>query len=774
MKTNLPVFLLKDIVLLPSNELRVEVQNTQGCSIVDISELFHENKLLIINQLNPLEEQPQIKDLPKIGIIAKIEHKMELPNNVTRLLLKGINRAEVLEYIKQDDGSIESFIKPLEKNIIADNETTVLVKKLIREMNRYINEIPNVSNSILNKIESIKDLEKVTDLIAPSLLISYKRMQQYLFENSAVTRTEMILEDIYDEIEKNNIEKVLESRVRNELGKNQKEFIYREKLKFIKEELGETSNKDDEVSSMFEKLENIEIPDKTRNKIIDEIKRFELMNPSSPEINIIRTYLQWMLTLPWNKSTKDNENFNEIKSILDESHYALDDVKTRIIEYIAVTKMTKKISGPILCLVGPPGVGKTSISKSIASALDKNFVKMSVGGLNDETEIKGHRKTYLGANPGRIIQSIKKAGSNNPLFLIDEIDKMTKDIKGDPASALLDILDPEQNKYYSDNFIEEEFDLSKVIFILTANYIDQIPHALRDRLEIIKLTGYTEIEKVKIAKNYLLPEIILNHGLKLNSIVIEDDVIIEIIRKYTKEAGVRELKRQIEKIIRKIVTQIISTNIRFNKQIIDQKLLEKYLGNPLYINELDTMVSTGTVNGLAYTDFGGDILKIEVNHFPGTGKLKLTGSLGDVMKESAEIALSYIKSNYKKFGLDINFINKSDIHIHVPAGAVKKDGPSAGVTLTTAIISLFKNIKINNEISMTGEITLKGDILPIGGLKEKAVAAARNGINTIYIPIKNINDLEKLPSEIKEKVDFIPVTNYKEIYNKLFNKNNRK
>lgn len=772
MKTNLPVILLKEIVLLPNNELRIEVENKDGESIIDLCELFHDNKILIVNQKDQLEEKPLLKDLPKLGVIAKIEHKMELPNGVSRVLLNGLVRAEIIEYVEQDDGSIESFVRPLKEYAVADNEIKVLVKKLNKEMDNYISKIPYASNSVLSKIENIKNLSILTDLIAPNLPIDYSRMQKYLFENSATTRTEMILEDIYGELEKFNIERVLDNKIRQELEKNQKEFILREKIKYIKEELGETSNKDDEIEKMREKLNILDINNKIKNKINDEIKRFEMLNQSSPEINITKSYIDWMLNLPWNKFTEDNDNLKEIKKIINDSHYGLDDIKTRILEYIAVNKMTNKFTGPIICLVGPPGVGKTSITSSIAKALNKNFVKMSVGGLQDESEIKGHRKTYLGANPGRIIQSMKKADSSNPLFLIDEIDKMTKEIKGDPASALLEILDPEQNKYYSDNFIEEEYDLSNVMFILTANYIEQIPHALRDRLEILELSSYTEIEKLNIAKNHLIPNIIETHGLKINHIIINDETILKIIREYTKEAGVRELKRQIEKIIRKIVTQIVTNNIKLNKIIIDINILEKYLGKPKIISNINKQLPIGVVNGLAYTTIGGDTLKIETINYAGNGELKLTGSLGDVMKESANIAYSYILSNSKKFGIDLNKIKNTNVHIHVPDGAVKKDGPSAGVTLTTALLSSFKKHRISNKIAMTGEISLTGQVLPIGGLKEKSIAAARDGITTIFIPKDNLNDLDKIPNEVKDKIKFIPVSEYIEIYNYIFIKNN--
>jgi ATP-dependent Lon protease len=489
----------------------------------------------------------------------------------------------------------------------------------------------------------------------------------------------------------------------------------------------------------------------------------------SPELTVVRNYIEWILDLPWEKYTTDNEDLLDVRKKLDDSHYGLDKVKTRIIEFLAVKQKTNNLKSPILCLVGAPGVGKTSLAFSIAEAINRKFVKISVGGVHDEAEIVGHRRTYIGANPGRIIQGIKKAKCSNPVFLIDEIDKMTKDYKGDPASALLEILDPEQNRYFSDNYIEEEYDLSKVVFIATANYVDDIPEALKDRLEIVYLSGYTEYEKLDIAKKHLISKICKDHGLERRKISISEKVLLEVIRGYTKEAGVRELERQLSTIIRKIVTEIVVDKNIDNKFTINSNNLIKYLGKPKYRFSAKTETRVGVVNGLAYTYFGGDTLPIEVNYYKGNGNLVLTGSLGDVMKESAHIAMSYIKSNNQTFKIDYQKVLKSDIHIHVPEGAIHKDGPSAGVTLTTALISALAGLKVNKKIAMTGEITLRGNILPIGGLKEKSIGAHRNGITTIFIPYDNRNDLDDIPSEIKKDITFIPVKKYIEIYEYLTN-----
>ena len=488
---------------------------------------------------------------------------------------------------------------------------------------------------------------------------------------------------------------------------------------------------------------------------------------ASPEVDIIRNYIDTLLKLPWENYTVDNDDLLDVKKKLDETHSGLEEVKTRIIEYLAVKQMTNSLRGPIICLVGPPGVGKTTLAFSIANAMNRNFVKISVGGITDEAELIGHRRTYIGANPGRIISSLTKAKSSNPVFLIDEIDKMLRNYKGDPASVLLGILDPEQNKYFSDNYVELEYDLSKVMFIATANYLEDIPEALRDRLEIVHLSGYTEYEKVDIAKNCLLPRICKEHGINYKGVELREEVLLKIIREYTKEAGVRELDRILSTIIRKIVTTLAQKRIVINKIIIDYKKVTEYLGEAKYPQTYKQKNEIGVVNGLAYTVYGGDVLKIEVNYYKGKGNLILTGSLGNVMKESAEIALSYIKANAKHFGIDYNLLLENDIHIHVPEGAIKKDGPSAGISLTTAILSALKNKKIPSDIAFTGEITLRGNVLAIGGLKEKSIGAHRNKVKTIFIPSENIIDLNKIPDYIKKEITYIPVKNYKEIYKKL-------
>lgn len=763
-KTNLPVLVLKGIVLLPNNDIRIEFENDCSKIILDESELLHDNKILVVNQ-------KETNTLPNIGIVAKISHKLELPNGKVRVLVTGIKRVQVVDYLNQNkpEEALESIITDISipNNCINDEEH--YINKLYKEFEIYTKTLPYVSNSPLATIASSKSLDKVTDIIVPYLQIDNNRWLEYVYELDSVKRAEMILEDIYHEIEVFEIEKNIDDKIRKELDDNQRDYILRQKIKAIKEELGESSIKDNDVGTLREQIEKLKAPNKVKERLYNEVARFETLTIASPELNIIRSYIDWLLALPWGSYTIDNDDLIEVRRKLDESHNGLEEVKTRIIEFLAVKQMTNSLRGPIICLVGPPGVGKTSLAFSIASAMNRNFTKISVGGVHDEAELVGHRRTYLGASPGRIIQSLKKAKSSNPVFLIDEIDKMQKDYKGDPASVLLEILDPEQNKYFSDNYIEEEYDLSKVMFIATANYIEDIPEALKDRLEIVELSGYTEYEKIDIAKKYLIPKICKEHGVNAAGIVMKDDVIKKIIRSYTKEAGVRELERKIATIIRKIVTSIVEKRILVNKFIIDMKKLEEFLGKPKYNTSMDATTGIGVVNGLAYTQYGGDILPIEVTYFKGNGNLVLTGSLGEVMKESAMIALDYIKSNYKKYGIKYDELIKNDIHIHVPEAAIPKEGPSAGITLTTALISAFAKIKIPKTVAMTGEITLRGSILPIGGLKEKSIGALRAGIKKIIIPEGNIRDLDEIPAEVKENIEYITVKNYKEVY-EIFSK----
>ena len=770
-KTNLPVMILRGVVLLPYNELRLEFDNDMNKDVIEVAELFHDNRLLIVCQEDALEEVPSIADLPKIGIIAMITHKLELPNNKTRVVITAKERGFVHEYLNVNHSSqvLESIVSAIKETEIDEKSEEILIRKLNLELEQYIHNVSNVSNSFLASIKKEKNLDKYTDLVVPCLPLSLKEKFKFLVTVSSVQRAEMLLETIYKQSEIYGIEKELDAKVKKNLDASQKEYILRERMKAIKDEIGEINGKDEDENEFNSRLEKLKAPKHIKDKLAKELRRYETLNSMSPELNIERSYIETLLSLPWQVETKDNADLNNVKEVLDSSHAGLEDVKKRIIEYLAVKKVTKKTNGEIICLVGPPGVGKTSLAESIAEAMNRKFVKLSVGGFNDPAEIIGHRKTYMGAQPGRIIQSMKKAGSVNPVFLIDEVDKMTKDIKGDPASSLLEVLDSDQNKHFIDNYIEEEYDLSKVMFILTANYLENIPEPLKDRLEIVNLSGYTEYEKLDITKKHIIKKSCEKNGFDEKLFTIKDEIILKIIRSYTREAGVRELTRMFDELIRKIVTENVLANKENKKITINSSNLEKYLGKPKYPEQVKEKEHLpGVVTGLAYTIAGGDTLDIEVTLYPGTGELKLTGSLGDVMKESATIALSYIKAHSSLLKIDDKIFKKNDIHIHVPAGAVPKDGPSAGITLTTALISALTNKRIKNTIAMTGEMTLSGNVLPIGGLKEKSIGGYRNGIKEIIIPHDNERDLDDIPVEVRDNIKYIPVKTYDEIIKLLF------
>lgn len=766
-KTSLPVLLIRNMVLFPWSEIRLEFDSDNDKKVISLAESFYENNIVIVNPKDLLEIDPDISELPKIGVLATIKMKIDMPNGKTRIILSGINRVYVHAYTK-DDNLFEAMVSDTEEDELDIKEELAYSRALNKHIEVYVKEVPYMSNSVLGQIAGITSISRLTDIIALFLPTTFERKKEYIEEVSSTSRVKMILDDINRDIEVMKLEEEIEREVTKKMDESQKEYVLREKIKAIKEELGDINDKDTDIDLLKDKIRKLNCPKKVREKLEYEISRYEMCSSLSPEVGIIRNYIDWLINLPWDNFTKDEANLVKVKKYLDSTHFGLDKAKERIIEYLAVKQKTNNLKSPILCFVGPPGVGKTTLAKSIAKSIGRETTKISVGGINDEAEIVGHRRTYLGANPGLIIQGMKKAGTTNPVFIIDEIDKMTKDIKGDPASSLLEVLDPEQNNKFIDLFIEEEFDLSNVMFITTANYIEQIPNELRDRLEIIELYSYTEYEKLDIAKKHLIPKEITEHGLTSKNVRFTDDAILTIIRGYTKEAGVRELDRVIATVIRKIVKDIVMNNTKSNC-IINNGNIKKYLGNKKYLDNNDKeLLSAGVVNGLAYTPYGGDLLQVEVTYFSGTGNLVLTGSLGDVMKESATIALSYIKANAKTFKLDDKIFRENDFHIHVPEGAIPKEGPSAGVTLTTAILSSLLNKKVSSNVAMTGEVTLTGKVLPIGGLKEKSIAAFRSGIERVFIPKENEPDLEEIPKEIKNKIDFILVDDYIQIFKKVW------
>ena len=763
MEDNLPVLILDDAYILPSAELRMDFDKKIDKRLFSLSEGYHNSNLLIVHhKLNG--KMPNFDDLPRVGVLAKIKLHIEMPNGKTKLVLEGLRRVKINNYI--DGDILEANYGEIE-NYNDDKEELAYLRVLYNHIEKYLT-FSDLSEEFLLTALKIDNLDEFIDYVVTNLPITISKKIKYIHETSSIERAEMLLSDIEEDIEVAELESKIDEKLSEQLDKSQKDFVLREKIRIIKEELGDVNDKDSETDTFRKKIDKLKCPKKVKDRLYQELSRYETMNPNSPELGMTRTYIETLLALPWGIYTKDNDDLTKVKEVLDTSHFGLEKVKTRIIEYLAVKTNTNNLKSPIICLVGPPGVGKTTLAKSIANSLNRKTTKISVGGINDEAEIVGHRRTYIGAEPGLIISGMKKAGSSNPVFIIDEIDKMTKDIHGDPASSLLEVLDPEQNKNYTDHYVEEEFDLSQVMFITTANYYEQIPNELRDRLEIIELSSYTEYEKLDIAKNYIIPKELKEHGLSNEDVEFSDEVILTIIRNYTKEAGVRDLSRNIATVLRKIVTDKLTVGKKDFYSITDYNI-EKYLGKKKIIwTDVDIIEHVGVVNGLAYTPFGGDTLPIEAVLFPGEGKIILTGSLGDVMKESANLAFDYIKANYEKFNIDYEKLSTSNIHIHVPEGATPKDGPSAGVTITTTLISLLTNTSIHTNVAMTGEMTLRGKVLAIGGLKEKVIGAHRNGIKKIFIPATNEKDLEDIPEDIKKDIKFVLVDRYTDIYSDLF------
>jgi ATP-dependent Lon protease len=759
------VLIIDDMVIFPNNEVRIEYDIASN-DIINLIEEEPDKLMLIVNPLNN-NYATDITALPKYAVLSRLKLKMNVPNGKTRVVLEGIKRVEITKYYEEHE-LYDATFKDIE--LVHSGSEDSYYNLLTQSLDHYINKASYMSNAILGQLDKVSDLDSLCDLVASFLPVSYQKKKNYIQTINPIERAKMLIEDMSEELKFIDLEAKIEAEVEQELNDQQKEYFLREKIKAMQKELGDVPDKNDEVKEFKDKLAKLKCSKRVKDKISHEISRYEATNTNSPELGMIRDYLDWMLNLPWNKYTKDNEDLNSVKALLDSTHYGLKDVKDRILEYLAVKQNTNNLRSPILCLVGPPGVGKTSLAQSIAKSLGRKVTKISVGGINDEAEIVGHRRTYIGANPGRIIQGIRKADSANPVFIIDEIDKMTKDIKGDPASSLLEVLDPEQNNKFSDHYIEEDFDLSKVFFIATANYLEQIPYELRDRLEIIEVPSYTEYEKLDIARDYLVPKELEQHGLTSLQINIDDAALLSLIEHYTKEAGVRELERVLASLLRKIVKNLL-TNKKVAYYHISEKDLEKYLGKKKYRYMAPSKAGeVGVVNGMAYTMFGGDILPIEATYFKGKGDLILTGSLGDVMRESCQIALSYIKANAKKFNISEDLLTKNDIHLHFPEGAINKDGPSAGGAITTSLISVLTNTKVSSKLAMTGEITLRGKIIPIGGLREKVIGAHRAGIKEIILPSENEKDLSEIPEELKKDLTFIFVKDYADIYKEVFKK----
>lgn len=749
----LPLLPIRGITIFPHMVLHFDVGRQK--SILALEDAMVKNQMIfLVTQVDHKVENPTLEDIYKIGTVSKIKQILKLPGDTIRVLVEGLYRAEIDQIIKEEPFFECSVSMHAELEADKTPEVEALMRQSISEFEEYIKLNNTIPDEILLTVTDIEEPGKLADVITSYLILKQENKQELLEAIDPVDRLKKLLEIMAREIDILKIERKIGMRVKRKIDKMQKEYYLREQLKVIQEELGDRDGIQAEIEEYKKKIDKAKLPKEAKDKAMYELSRLEKLGSNSPESGVIRTYLDWVVEIPWNKETKDVEDLGKVKEVLENEHYGLEDVKERILEYLAVRKLNRTMKGPILCLVGPPGVGKTSIARSIANAMNRKFVRMSLGGIRDEAEIRGHRRTYIGAIPGRIIYSMKQATTKNPVFLMDEIDKMSSDYKGDPADALLEVLDSEQNSNFRDHYLELSYDLSKVLFITTANTLETIPRPLMDRMEIIEISGYTDEEKVNICSKHLVPRQIKENGLSQDNLSISDKAIKDIINLYTRESGVRSLERRIGAICRKAAVEVARDK---NKKIkVTQKNLEKYLGIPRFkFEEKSNKDQVGVVMGLAWTAYGGDTLPIEVMPMPGSGKLELTGQLGDVMKESARAGYSYVRALAAQFDIDPDFYKNTDIHIHVPEGAVPKDGPSAGVTLITAMVSALSRKPVRSDIAMTGEITLTGRILPIGGVKEKSLAAYRAGIRKVILPAENKKDIEKIPENIKKKINFI-------------------
>ncbi|MCK9236299.1 MAG: endopeptidase La [Acholeplasmataceae bacterium] len=759
---NLPALVVRGTMPIPNNDFRIEVGRKMSLKAIEESEKNFGSYIVILIQKNPMIDAPTTEDIETFGVIAKIQMKIKLPNDAYKVKLNIINRIKVKDYFLTEPYFVVEYEE--QETIIGDTEEEVtLVKMIVSEVAQHQQTILQPNNQVMERIQQGITSEKVADMVAYSLKANEQDKYKYLEENNLNLRLRMVLEDINKQKMIVDLEQKINEEIKKSIDENQKEYYLREKMRAIQHELGDKAKKEEEIDELREKILKAKMPKNIEEKALQELSRYQSTPAAMAESSIIKTYLDLLVDLPWHKASRDTYDLQKVQDKLDENHYALENVKERIIEYLAVKIMTKKNPQTILCFAGPPGVGKTSLAVSIAEALNRKFVKQSLGGVRDESEIRGHRRTYIGAMPGRIIKGMKDAKTVNPVFLLDEIDKMSSDFKGDPASAMLEVLDPEQNANFSDHYLEEPYDLSQVLFITTANYLENVPAPLRDRMEIVELSSYTEQEKFEIAKRHLIKKQLKAHGLDEKSFQITDEAIYIIIRHYTREAGVRELNRYIGALIRKGIKEILLKKI----DIIDitKDTLEHYLGKQKFTHNIaDKKEQIGVATGLAYTAFGGDTLPVEVSYYKGKGQLVLTGKLGEVMKESAQTALSFVKSNADKLNLDPELFEKNDFHIHVPEGAIPKDGPSAGITIATAIVSAVTQQYIRKDVGMTGEITLRGHVLPIGGLKEKSIAAHRSGLKTILIPKENQKDIDDIPEEVRNALEIITVENIDEVF----------
>ncbi|MGN4252248.1 endopeptidase La [Bacillus cereus group sp. MYBKT14-1] len=763
MNTNeriVPLLPLRGVLVYPTMVLHLDVGRDKSIQALEQAAM-DENIIFLAMQKEMNIDDPKEDDIYSVGTVAKVKQMLKLPNGTLRVLVEGLHRAEVIEFIEEEN-VVQVSIKTVTEEVEDDLEEKALMRTSLEHFEQYIKVSKKVSNETFATVADVEEPGRLADLIASHLPIKTKQKQEILEIVSVKERLQTLISIIQDEQELLSLEKKIGQKVKRSMERTQKEYFLREQMKAIQTELGDKEGKGGEVEELREKIEQSGMPEETMKAALKELDRYEKLPASSAESGVIRNYIDWLLALPWTEATEDIIDLAHSEEILNNDHYGLEKVKERVLEYLAVQKLTNSLKGPILCLVGPPGVGKTSLARSIATSLNRNFVRVSLGGVRDESEIRGHRRTYVGAMPGRIIQGMKKAKTVNPVFLLDEIDKMSNDFRGDPSAALLEVLDPEQNHNFSDHYIEEPYDLSKVMFVATANTLSSIPGPLLDRMEIISIAGYTELEKVHIAREHLLPKQLKEHGLRKGNLQVRDEALLEIIRYYTREAGVRTLERQIAKVCRKVAKIIVTAERK--RIVVTEKKIVDLLGKHIFrYGQAEKTDQVGMATGLAYTAAGGDTLAIEVSVAPGKGKLILTGKLGDVMKESAQAAFSYIRSRAEELQIDPNFHEKNDIHIHVPEGAVPKDGPSAGITMATALISALTGIPVSKEVGMTGEITLRGRVLPIGGLKEKTLSAHRAGLTKIILPAENEKDLDDIPESVKENLTFVLASHLDEV-----------
>ena len=762
-KLTLPLIPLRGISIFPHMVIHFDVGREKSILALEKA-MLDDSLILLCTQINPKVDEPTVEDFYHVGTIARVKQMLKLPGGSIRVLVEGISRGRV-DKVTQEDPHFEAVIDQMTydpEEIELSPELEAAMRLVVDDLEDYISLNTKVSSEVLLSISDIEDPGRLADVISSYIFLKQEDDQLILETFDFYERLEILHGILQKEIELLRIEDKINQRVKKQINKVQKEYYLKEQLKAIQKELGEEDDISADVEDYTTKINKMKMPKEVKEKALKEVDRLIKTSPHSAEVGVIRTYLDWIVELPWDKESKEKIDIKNARNILDEDHYGLQDVKERILEFIAIRKLTNSMKGPILCLVGPPGVGKTSIAKSISRSLNRKFVRMSLGGVRDEAEIRGHRRTYVGSMPGRIISSIKKAGTKNPLFLFDEIDKVSSDFRGDPASALLEVLDPEQNATFTDHFLDVPFDLSKIFFVTTANTTSSIPAPLLDRMEVIRISGYTDEEKLQISIKYLLPKQMKEHGLSLEQLIISESALKDIINYYTREAGVRNLERNIANLCRKAAKKIVEEDVKVVR--INSGNLENYLGSKTFrFDAVDEQDQIGVANGLAWTAVGGETLSVEVTSMKGTGKIQLTGKLGDVMKESAMTGISYIRANSALLNIEADFYKDMDIHIHVPEGAIPKDGPSAGITIATAVVSALSNTPIYRELAMTGEVTLRGRVLPVGGIKEKVLAAHRMGIKKILLPYENEKDLEDIPDKVKKKMEFVLVKKMEEV-----------